>query len=913
MANLLLVTLEICNCDRCFPRQIVVDDINSELFVGGVFTFAAIPGNNKPKIIFGCYTIRELQSTSFNAEFTITSRYNNCEECITEISNYLLFSDCSGNFGEITIDKSYFVTIPELEEVFYLDFYLSGREGESQRITGCFVFDGLSFLSSGESELISSTSYGNLLSACADCRSGSPIIYTVIECLSQNEYYISFPTNTYQEHLVTFTGLDGVTQYCGVVQKEIGEPITGLLVSDSGLYDDESNNCDDCQSNVSEKKKLINCLEPSDEIIVWASTLFTAGDVTNLSVNNTCYEISPDPVDPSEPVTFSELADFSPQEDCESCFECNGLTYDFSSCTETFICGELSYNEIEPNGQGYDLKIDGDTAYLLYQNTDTLVKFDLLTNTTITSLSVNSGLGSKMGLDSGNGILSIPPYNSNVISWVDVNTNNIYIETLSSTSHLPRVSYFNPNDNLFYVGCFNTSGSSFVNVYSASSYNTINLINTFGCGSNPTGIIQVGTNIFVSNTNGCLGVFDSTTYNNFQNLCIGDTKSIDYNPNLDLIYATVNNSIVVIDPNTLTYTQEFPAFPSCCCEKTVLYDSINSKIYVSDPCPNQIYEIDESTYSIVNTFTPVSDNQTYRMGLYNNTPYVITQNGLISIGCELNYVVNSVNAYEYLTVGESFYHPHYDVCCVVTDIRTDMDGEYDFYSLIHYPDCITCTGVTHESFYVYECNTGNEALLVGVSGTYTIGDFVRSNIGNSEFLCYEIIDQFTIGQYTPGVVFESDNLSSYTSCVECESGSTIGLTIINCGTLVESYVNVSLSTWIEISGFDGSLSRPCLSDSEGNCYVVTESCPIDNIYTNFEPSNFYVNCTQCRLSNQARIEPPRSAGTEYFECVICCDCGSTGSTVTQVSPPHPVWTDGYGTPVTQLNMVALGGMFGLNN
>ena len=33
MANLLLVTLEICNCDRCFPRQIVVDDINSELFV----------------------------------------------------------------------------------------------------------------------------------------------------------------------------------------------------------------------------------------------------------------------------------------------------------------------------------------------------------------------------------------------------------------------------------------------------------------------------------------------------------------------------------------------------------------------------------------------------------------------------------------------------------------------------------------------------------------------------------------------------------------------------------------------------------------------------------------------------------------------------------------------------------------
>ena len=76
---------------------------------------------------------------------------------------------------------------------------------------------------------------------------------------------------------------------------------------------------------------------------------------------------------------------------------------------------------------------------------------------------------------------------------------------------------------------------------------------------------------------------------------------IEYNPNLNLIYATVNASIIVIDPNTLTYTQQFPTFPSCCCEKTIMYNSVNSKIYVSDPCSNQIYEIDELTYSIVTT------------------------------------------------------------------------------------------------------------------------------------------------------------------------------------------------------------------------------------------------------------------------------------------------------------------------
>ena len=51
-----------------------------------------------------------------------------------------------------------------------------------------------------------------------------------------------------------------------------------------------------------------------------------------------------------------------------------------------------------------------------------------------------------------------------------------------------------------------------------------------------------------------------------------------------------------------------------------------------------------------------------------------------------------------------------------------------------------------------------------------------------------------------------------------------------------------------------------------------------------------------------------SANTETFICVP--DCEFTGSTA--VSPPHPVWTDGYGTPATQLNMVLIGSGNGLN-
>jgi hypothetical protein len=35
--------------------------------------------------------------------------------------------------------------------------------------------------------------------------------------------------------------------------------------------------------------------------------------------------------------------------------------------------------------------------------------------------------------------------------------------------------------------------------------------------------------------------------------------------------------------------------------------------------------------------------------------------------------------------------------------------------------------------------------------------------------------------------------------------------------------------------------------------------------------------------------------------------------VNSVTTPHPVYTDGFGTPVTQLNMVVLGGINGLNS
>jgi hypothetical protein len=75
--------------------------------------------------------------------------------------------------------------------------------------------------------------------------------------------------------------------------------------------------------------------------------------------------------------------------------------------------------------------------------------------------------------------------------------------------------------------------------------------------------------------------------------------------------------------------------------------------------------------------------------------------------------------------------------------------------------------------------------------------------------------------------------------------------------------------------------------------------------TTYSAITQYDNCNECI------IDIPRSANTAYDICEVCSD--ETVITVYNLTPPHPVYTDGYGTPVTQLNMVVIGGPNGLNS
>jgi hypothetical protein len=133
--------------------------------------------------------------------------------------------------------------------------------------------------------------------------------------------------------------------------------------------------------------------------------------------------------------------------------------------------------------------------------------------------------------------------------------------------------------------------------------------------------------------------------------------------------------------------------------------------------------------------------------------------------------------------------------------------------------------------------------------------------------------------------------------------------LIKCGTNEESFVTISLSNYLSIIGNGFTLPNYTIRDQRQNCYTITSVCPQPSSASteSMSVAYFFYSCQYCP------DQIITSANTEYNTCVICCECGSTGSTVNSVSTPHPIYTDGYNNPIMQLNMVVLGGPNGLNS
>lgn len=185
-------------------------------------------------------------------------------------------------------------------------------------------------------------------------------------------------------------------------------------------------------------------------------------------------------------------------------------------------------------------------------------------------------------------------------------------------------------------------------------------------------------------------------------------------------------------------------------------------------------------------------------------------------------------------------------------------------------------------------DSGESSLMIG--DTYYL-DFT----GETSSSCYTINSETS----DPADDTISIIVSSYDNCLECLQNNEFSFLVTAC-TVSDLGGPVNPSQFNEWP--IGNFYKLCANNGEfDGCLCFEVVGILESIYPfTFTILGPYSDC-ECEI-------PPRSANTETFICVT--DCEFTGSTA--VSPPHPVWTDGYGTPVTQLNMVLIGSGNGLN-
>jgi hypothetical protein len=188
----------------------------------------------------------------------------------------------------------------------------------------------------------------------------------------------------------------------------------------------------------------------------------------------------------------------------------------------------------------------------------------------------------------------------------------------------------------------------------------------------------------------------------------------------------------------------------------------------------------------------------------------------------------------------------------------------------------------------------------------TSGDTYEILISETLIGCFKIGEE-TSNQATEFISYDRN----YVDCIDCFTGNSYFMYFENCDN--------DILNWFDSSNYfsfgDGN-TIPTI----GLIYymdIEEESNPVclKFLYFSIDDSigdratdpvikNTYTTCLDCL--------PPLSAGTIVEICQVCTDNSGT-TTSTFIDAPHPTWTNGNGRSVVQLNMVALGGMNGLNS
>jgi hypothetical protein len=272
-------------------------------------------------------------------------------------------------------------------------------------------------------------------------------------------------------------------------------------------------------------------------------------------------------------------------------------------------------------------------------------------------------------------------------------------------------------------------------------------------------------------------------------------------------------------------------------------------------------------------------------------------------------LTGSFLSYQYVqdSIGKSVYLPFLDDCVEITDFSTDGPYSYIVFSFDVFDSCTACT---NNDFYVWitrDCAKNSNNIVTVPSNSFISGEYVKVKWGTTDYQCHELLSPYDFVTDGALTLFNSETVTPFGDCESCNSGTLIGASIVKCGGGGQQFVNIPINIWNTMAGqIDSQLVF--VTEEYGQCYILLNNCPLEPNYDTITPTSTYYNCLTCYLEN---TRFPRSANTESFICLQICT--ESGTTVVSVSGPHPEWTDGYGTQVTQLDMFTLGGPNGLNN
>ena len=284
----------------------------------------------------------------------------------------------------------------------------------------------------------------------------------------------------------------------------------------------------------------------------------------------------------------------------------------------------------------------------------------------------------------------------------------------------------------------------------------------------------------------------------------------------------------------------------------------------------------------------------------------------------IDSVVNSssILSYQYLEnpIGTIFYYPPFNECCEIISTEPPTNYTWAASSLETFDTCIDCLSPTkHFVWYGVDCDgtLGGIAVTTGVG--FGVGDIVKVKQGDSDFLCVELYDVYDYGIYGPLNSYNSLTIDSYLTCDECKGTVRIGVSVLSCETNEVSYVNIPLNTWYAVAGYSEVFEGLILSDYQGNCYRVINSCPINAGGGNLDIQHIFTSCSVCY-----DFYHPIIHANQYYETVVVGYLPGSGDTAGEIvtyNTPHPIWTDGGDTRRTliQDNAITLGGFNGLNN